>query len=112
MKEPGDNRARRSDPITSHIAAAISSKRKGTADRMILEYLVANPWYGGTTLEISRKIDRAHNNISPRFKQLEEADLIHRTTNTRSDPRTKCPSIVWRVGRIPPAHPTQEELFV
>jgi len=106
--EPGDNYARRLDPVTSHIAAAISSKRKGTADRLILEWLRDNPGTGGTTLEISREIDRAHNNISPRFKRLEEVDLIHRCTDRRRDPTTRCESIVWRIG---PSAPQQGVLF-
>lgn len=109
--EPGDNFARRTDPITSHVAAAISSKRKGTADRLILEWLRDNPGSGGTTLEISREIDRAHNNISPRFKRLEEARLVHRSKDKRRDSKTRCESIVWRIGAAPRTEPEQGVLF-
>lgn len=108
--EPGDNFARRTDPVTSHVAAAISSKGKGTADRLILEWLRDNAGSGGTTLEISRQIDRAHNNISPRFKRLEEARLVHRSAERRRDPKTHCESIVWRIGSLP-VGAAQQELF-
>ena len=104
--EPGDNRARREDPGTAHVAAAISSKRKGTADRAILEYLRDTP-RGGTTLEISEAIHRKHNNISSRFVRLEEVKLIHRTGDKRRNALTRCESEIWYYGPKRPAEPEQ-----
>ncbi|MDH4042363.1 MAG: hypothetical protein OEV88_17080 [Gammaproteobacteria bacterium] len=95
MIEVDDNRARRTDPDTSHIAARISSLRKGKTDTAILEFLAARGPYGATSLEFAEETGRKHNNISPRFKPLARAGLISPTARRRINPETKCGSVVW-----------------
>jgi predicted transcriptional regulator len=98
-KTPGDNQARKNDPQTAHEAAAISSLRKEGGDAAIVGCLAEHG--PRTSLEVSRLTGRKHNNISSRFKRLEEAGFIVRTGRTRRDPETRCASIVWA---IKPAH--------
>lgn len=95
--EPRDNRARSTDPETSHAAARKSNAGKSATDLLILADLRKNFDKGGTTLEISKRIDRENNNISPRFSPLEDAGYIYRTNELRKDLKTKCSSHVWRV---------------
>ena len=94
-KTPGDNRARQSDPQTAHDGAAISSQRKEKNDAAIVRCLAESG--PRTSLEVSRLTGRKHNNISSRFKRLEEVGLIVRTGYTRRDPETRCASIVWAI---------------
>lgn len=94
--EPADNRARRTDPETSHAAARKSNAGKSKTDQLILGDLDKHLEKGGTTLEISKRVNKPHNNMSPRFKPLEEAGLIFRA-GRRRDPGTQCDSIVWRI---------------
>lgn len=97
LKEPADNRARRTDPETSHAAARKSSAGKSKTDRIIIGDLSQNRILGGTTLEVSKRVSLEHNNISPRFKPLEDAGYIYRPGTKRKDLDTKCWSFVWRL---------------
>ncbi len=93
---PADNRARETDPETAHAGARASSRHKVKTDELIITDLADHRIDGGTTLEISKRIGRPHNNISSRFIHLEEAGHIYRA-GKRRDADTKCESIVWRV---------------
>ena len=97
------NRARKTDPETSHEAA-----RRSTGillpklDDEILEALRQAQPYGLTIREMCDKLPhRQHVSISPRTKPLEEMGKIRRGRRIdgslfkRSHPKSKMPGIVW-----------------
>ena len=98
------NRARRTDPETSHYAARVSTAvLLPTLDDDILRALHDAAPYGLTIREMCDKLpDRQHVSISPRTKPLETMGKIRRgrvrSTGElfkRSHPESGMPGIVW-----------------
>lgn len=95
--------ARRSDPWTSHLAAWNASKYRGKIDIKILRILYDHgPLTQLETAEADPQKQLVHNNISPRFKPLEERGLIFRTGKTRQHHRTMAHGELWDIVSLKP----------
>lgn len=91
-------RARRTDPATSHAAAARANKTglRVTTKARVLGHLQKLGWYGATSHEIAVALNLSLVTVSPVMKPLERDGAVQRTAERRNG-RT-----VWTV-------PAQEE---
>jgi len=89
------NRARATDPDTSHEAAAKSNAWANEIDRKILSCLRDNP-EGRTSLEISELTGLGYVSVSPSMVLLERAGYIRREGKRRNPTGMK--AICWKLN--------------
>lgn len=90
--------ARRTDPDTSHQAAAAAKRKAPTHRELALRALVANRW-GLTDFELAHVTGVPQTSIGVRRKELVRAGLVEATKERRPSP-SGSPSIVWRAVTI------------
>lgn len=89
-------RARRTDPSTSHEAAAKvnnESVREKVLGMLKVAWILEHD--GLTTFELAEKLDMGRDFVSPVMRPLEKLGRIRRATYERVNPKTNCESIVW-----------------
>lgn len=89
------HRARRTDPETSHIAAAGSSHRPANNER-ILAALKSLYGYRGTCYEIAKAAEMTHIEVARRMKMLEETGYVIRSALRRAG-ASGYPCTVWEL---------------
>lgn len=90
--------ARRTDPQTSHDAAAHATTKSSERVKKIIRVLQAQP-NGATSAEIAHMLGVPRDFISPLMPKLEEKDMVHRTDARRRDAHSKQKQIVWYLGK-------------
>lgn len=98
---PGDAAARKSDPITSHVAASKMRSKTGAMESLVVEALQS---LGGkaTAFQVASWIQRDNpeidsNTISPRFKPLERKRRIERTDERGPGRSSGRSQMVWQL---------------
>ena len=96
----GPARARRTDPETSHLAAAAMLPRLSENDRLICESIFTRD--GANMSDIMRDTGIQKVSVSPRFAPLRRAGLIHNRIIAGKREKRKgddgMPQLVWREG--------------
>lgn len=93
-------RARRSDPSTSHRAAAkvnVVSIRQRILDALSVTWVLDHD--GLTTFELAEKFDSDRDAISPHMKPLERLGKVRRADYERVNPKTNCNCTVWLISK-------------
>lgn len=97
--DPAENPAlaRRTDPATSHAAAAGVTPMLGQLQQQVLDALKAAPG-GLTTYEIGEITGIERDTVSPRLPGLVKAGLVIDSGETRIPAGRKRAGIVWRAA--------------
>ena len=93
-------RARRSDPSTSHRAAAkvnAVSIRQRILDALEVTWVLEHD--GLTTFELAEKFALGRDAISPHMKPLEKMGKARRADFERLNPATNCNCTVWLISK-------------
>jgi len=92
-------RARRGDPVTSHISARMAEGMVTGHDRQVMDALLGElRSTGGTGHEIAAATGLNNVQVMRRIKPLRDGGLVEETEDTRPSPSGR-PCTVWRAKR-------------